>query len=175
MFSVLQDEDYERATALAFEMRHPGRLLAVVRQALERGQAEGARLLGSLAAAMGPEDLRQCLEYCRQATSGSKHRMWPAASVPALLLVIDWDGGVPKPWGCLRPGCHVCSHTLLPAGIPWRACREWNANAKNCQAAQAMLRAVLRQRRPQVGGNKRSRGCCNCNCLPGCQDPAHAS
>ena len=67
LLTLLQDEDYERATALAFEMRHPGRLLAVVRQALERGQAEGAHLLGSLAAAMGPEDLRQCLEYCRQA------------------------------------------------------------------------------------------------------------
>ena len=29
--------------------------------------------------------------------------------------------------------------------------REWNANAKNCHAAQAMLQAVLHTRRPEVG------------------------
>lgn len=46
-------------------MRHPGRLLAVVRQALERGTAEGPRILGRLAGGWGPEDLRQCLEYIR--------------------------------------------------------------------------------------------------------------
>jgi hypothetical protein len=58
-------EDYERAAALAFEMRHPGRLLRVVRQALERGQHEGGRILGRLAGGMTADDLRQCLEYCR--------------------------------------------------------------------------------------------------------------
>ncbi|PSC70582.1 transducin beta 3 isoform B [Micractinium conductrix] len=89
--NALQMEDWERAAALAFEMRHPGRLLRVVRQALERGQQEGGRILSRLAGGMSADDLRQCLEYCR----------------------------------------------------------EWNSNAKNCHAAQAMLQAVLRQRRPQ--------------------------
>lgn len=61
----LQDEDYERAAALAFRMRHPGRLLGVVRAALERGAAEGPRILSRLAGGWGPDDLRQCLEYVR--------------------------------------------------------------------------------------------------------------
>ena len=62
-----QMEDWERAAALAFEMRHPGRLLRVVRQALERGQQEGGRILSRLAGGMSADDLRQFLEYCRQA------------------------------------------------------------------------------------------------------------
>ncbi len=37
----LQEEDWARAARLAFEMRHPGRLLGVVRQALERGTQVG--------------------------------------------------------------------------------------------------------------------------------------
>ncbi|PRW60889.1 transducin beta 3 isoform A [Chlorella sorokiniana] len=89
--NALRDEDWSRAARLAFEMRHPGRLLAVVRQALERGTQEGPRILGRLAGSMSGDDLKQCLEYIR----------------------------------------------------------EWNANAKNCHAAQCMLQAVLRQRRPQ--------------------------
>lgn len=60
-----QDQDYQRAAELAFEMRHPGRLLSVVRQAQDRGREEGARIMRRLAAAMAPDDLRQCLEYCR--------------------------------------------------------------------------------------------------------------
>lgn len=46
-----------------------------------------------------------------------------------------------------RPGSARSFTRLLP--LPRR--REWNANAKNCHAAQAMLQAVLRQRHPQVG------------------------
>ena len=61
----LQDEDYSRAAALAFSMRHPGCLLAVVRQALQRGRAEGERVLAQLAGGVAGEDLRLCLEYCR--------------------------------------------------------------------------------------------------------------
>lgn len=60
-----QDADYGRAAALAFEMRHPGRLLAVVRQALDQGVGDGPRILASLAAGMGADDLRLCLEYIR--------------------------------------------------------------------------------------------------------------
>lgn len=60
-----QDEDFQRAAELAFEMRHPGRLLAVVRQAQDAGREEGARIMRRLAAAMSADDLRQCLEYCR--------------------------------------------------------------------------------------------------------------
>ena len=35
-----QDEDFGRAASLAFEMRQPGRLLAVLNKALERGPQE---------------------------------------------------------------------------------------------------------------------------------------
>lgn len=89
--NALKDADHAKAVTLAFEMRHPGRLLAVVRQVLERGQHDGSRALESLAAAMRVDDVQPCLEYCR----------------------------------------------------------EWNANAKNCHAAQAMLQAVLHTRRPE--------------------------
>lgn len=46
-------------------MRHPGRLLGVVRRALEQGSEEGPAILGRLAAGWDPQDLRQCLEYVR--------------------------------------------------------------------------------------------------------------
>lgn len=62
---LMQDADHAKAVTLAFEMRHPGRLLAVVRQVLERGQHDGSRALESLAAAMRVDDVQPCLEYCR--------------------------------------------------------------------------------------------------------------
>jgi hypothetical protein len=36
-----QDEDYSKAAALAFQMRHPGRLLRVVRSMLDQGPERG--------------------------------------------------------------------------------------------------------------------------------------
>lgn len=65
----MQDEDFGEAARLAFEMRHPGRLLAVVRQVLELGPRQAGATLARLAAAMSDGDVQQCLEYCRWVAS----------------------------------------------------------------------------------------------------------
>lgn len=84
-----QDEDFAAAARLAFDLKHPGRLLAVISKASAQG-ARAGELLRALAAHMSPEDLKAALEYIR----------------------------------------------------------EWNTNARNCNAAHAMLRALLQQHPP---------------------------
>ncbi len=81
----MQDGDFATAARLAFALRHPGRLLAVIQrtstlaalsasmrggssaaQAQAQARALGAQqMLAGLVAHMGPEDLKTALEYCR--------------------------------------------------------------------------------------------------------------
>jgi hypothetical protein len=64
MPSRLQDANYEAATRLAFDLKHPGRLLAALQRAGVAGGA-AAGVLSGLVAHMQPDDLRTALEYCR--------------------------------------------------------------------------------------------------------------
>jgi hypothetical protein len=77
-------------------MRHPGRLLAVVRQVLELGPGQAGATLARLSAAMSDGDVQQCLEYCRWVASAPSRTVWiittsstapsPLHQHPALLL-----------------------------------------------------------------------------------------
>lgn len=62
-----QDKDYAGAARLAFELRHPGRLLAVLRS---QGPAAAAPAAAALARHMRREDLKTALEYCRWGARG---------------------------------------------------------------------------------------------------------
>jgi hypothetical protein len=59
-----QDKDYAEAARLAFELRHPGRLLGVLRALGAAGAGPAAQ---QIVRHMRPEDLKTALEYCRRA------------------------------------------------------------------------------------------------------------
>jgi hypothetical protein len=57
-----QDEDFSEAARLAFQLRHPGRLLSVLRA---QGPAAAGPTARALVRHMRGEDLKTALEYCR--------------------------------------------------------------------------------------------------------------
>lgn len=61
-YNTQQDEDFAEAARLAFELRHPGRLLSVLRS---QGPAAAAPTATALVKHMKAEDLKTALEYCR--------------------------------------------------------------------------------------------------------------
>jgi U3 small nucleolar RNA-associated protein 13 len=126
----LQDEDFAEAARLAFELRHPGRLLAVLRT---QGPAAAGPTAEALVRHLRPEDLKTALEYCRWAGAGG--------GVAGAGTLVCQRGR--QRW--VLPKLTPCA----PAPPPPRPCREWNTNARNCHVAQAMLRALLSSRTPQ--------------------------
>lgn len=82
---ALASDQLDRAAALAFQMRHPGRLLAVVTRALARPPAQARALLARLAAGMRGEDLRAALEYAREWNTNARSAL-AAQSLLAELL-----------------------------------------------------------------------------------------
>lgn len=93
LMNALSDRDYLAAARIAFDLKHPGRLLSVVQKILSASGSprHAAQHMRALAAALEPEQLRLALEYSR----------------------------------------------------------EWNTRARTCHAAQSMLQAVVRSRRPE--------------------------
>ena len=68
----MQDQDFQAAAELAFELGHPGRLLAVVESALSLGADSAQTILGGLVRGLSPERLKQCLEYARDWNTTSR-------------------------------------------------------------------------------------------------------
>ncbi|KAH7616951.1 putative Transducin beta-like protein 3 [Nannochloris sp. 'desiccata'] len=64
--NAMHSKNWKKAAGLAFEMKHPGRLLAVIRSAYQGGQEAGDGILRTVVADLDSEKLRQCLEYCRE-------------------------------------------------------------------------------------------------------------
>lgn len=64
--NAMHSRDWKKAASLAFEMRHPGKLLTVVNAAFQGDQATGEAILRSVVEDLDAERLRQCLEYCRE-------------------------------------------------------------------------------------------------------------
>ncbi len=83
----LQDKNYPEAARLAFALKHPGRLLAVVqRAAASKGSGAGQQaVLGALVASMSAADIRTALEYCREWNTHGKHCHAAQAMLAALL------------------------------------------------------------------------------------------
>ncbi|GAB4820492.1 hypothetical protein N2152v2_007538 [Parachlorella kessleri] len=108
LLNALQDDDFERAAALAFEMRQPGRLLTVLKKAFDRGPEESQRILARLANGMGPDDLRQCMEFCREWNTSAKTSYAAQAMLHAILQ------HHPPQELLAVPGLHTLLEALVP-------------------------------------------------------------
>lgn len=80
-----QAKDFAAAAALAFELRQARRLLAVVDAALERGPAAAAEILGGLVGSLEAPQVKQCLEFCREWNTHSRHCHAAQATLQAIL------------------------------------------------------------------------------------------
>lgn len=65
----LQDRDYATAARLAFSLRHPGRLLSVLR-AQPGGPTAALAALQALVGGLTADDLATALSYCRYGEGG---------------------------------------------------------------------------------------------------------
>ena len=82
----VQDKDYTAAAQLAFELKQPGRLLAVVNKACEAGPAKAHHILTKLVGDLSEEELKLCLEYIRDWNSNSRHCSVAQAMLQAILV-----------------------------------------------------------------------------------------
>ena len=82
----MQVDDFGAAAQIAFELQHPGRLLAVVRAARERGREQGVRTLGTLVADFSEAQLKTALEYARDWNTNSRNCHEAHALLQAILL-----------------------------------------------------------------------------------------
>ena len=83
---ILQDKDYTAAAQLAFELKQPGRLLAVVTKACEGGPSKAHHILTKLVAELSEEELKLCLEYMRDWNTNSRHCSMAQAMLQAVLV-----------------------------------------------------------------------------------------
>ena len=81
-----QDKDYTAAAQLAFELKQPGRLLAVVNKACEAGPAKAHQILANLVGNLSEEELKLCLEYIRDWNTNSRHCSVAQAMLQAILV-----------------------------------------------------------------------------------------
>lgn len=84
--SLVQDRDYSAAAQLAFELKQPGRLLAVVQKAYEAGPAQAHLILAALVKQLDQEQLRLSLEYIRDWNTNSRHCSAAQAMLQAILV-----------------------------------------------------------------------------------------
>ena len=83
--NAMHSRDWKKAAGLAFEMRHPGKLLTVVNAAFEGDQGTGEAILRSVVADLDAERLRQCLEYCREWNTNGRTCFAAQATLGAVL------------------------------------------------------------------------------------------
>lgn len=83
---LLQDKDYTAAAQLAFELKQPGRLLAVVNKACEVGPAKAHHILTHLVGQRSEEEVKLCLEYIRDWNTNSRHCAVAQAMLQAILV-----------------------------------------------------------------------------------------
>ena len=97
----LQDKDYTAAAQLAFELKQPGRLLAVVNKACEVGPAKAHHILTKLVGQLSEEELKLCLEYIRDWNTNSRHCAVAQAMLQAILVKHQPQvhGALPIPLG----------------------------------------------------------------------------
>lgn len=97
--NAVYDENWEEAARLAIAIGRPGRLLSVVRRALELDDADG--ILLTVAKSFDEEQLKKTLEYCREWNTHSKncgcaqamlHAILSEHSPDKLLAIPGFDG-----------------------------------------------------------------------------------
>lgn len=74
------------AAHLAFELKQPGRLLAVVNKACEVGPTKAHHILTQLVGQRSDEELKLCLEYLRDWNTNSRHCAVAQAMLQAILV-----------------------------------------------------------------------------------------
>lgn len=168
-----QDRDYATAARLAFDLKHPGRLLACVNQAAS-GVGGGGRvgvqqLLTGLVSGgwhwVGGCTHRPCRHLCGLGVSlhmtlhpsaplrSATHCFAAASPLPLLVHSNPPHTQPTHPIPTSRPppapprtqARHMGDEDL---GTALGYCRDWNTNSRHCHAAQALLGAVLRSRKP---------------------------
>ena len=82
----MQDKDYTAAAQLAFELKQPGRLLAVVSKACEAGPTKAQDILTQLVGELTQEELKLCVEYIRDWNTNSRHCNVAQAMLQAVLI-----------------------------------------------------------------------------------------
>jgi hypothetical protein len=93
-----------------------------VQAALERGPDQATRILGSLVQGFTPEQLKQCLEFCREWNTNARHCHAAQAALQALLLHHPPHVGVLHPRRKSRvqavqePAPILCCHSSLLGG-----------------------------------------------------------
>lgn len=83
---ALQDKDFTAAAQLAFELKQPGRLLAVVNMACQAGPTKAHHILTHLVGQLSEEELKLCLEYLRDWNTNSRHCAVAQAMLQAILV-----------------------------------------------------------------------------------------
>ncbi|KAL3146439.1 hypothetical protein ABBQ32_003118 [Trebouxia sp. C0010 RCD-2024] len=84
--NALQDKDFTAAAQLAFELKQPGRLLAVVNMACQAGPTKAHHILTHLVGQLSEEELKLCLEYLRDWNTNSRHCAVAQAMLQAILV-----------------------------------------------------------------------------------------
>lgn len=84
--NALQDKDYTAAAQLAFELKQPGRLLAVVSKACEAGPTKAQQILTHLVGELAQEELKLCVEYIRDWNTNSRHCNVAQVMLQAVLI-----------------------------------------------------------------------------------------
>lgn len=82
---LLQDNDYQAAAAMAFELGHAGQLRSVVEAACAQGQEKAEDILNALVAGFGADQIKQCLEFVREWNTNSRHCHAAQATLQAIL------------------------------------------------------------------------------------------
>jgi U3 small nucleolar RNA-associated protein 13 len=107
---LFQDDDYESAAMLAFELGQARQLLAVVNAASARGPESGQRILRRLVAGFGADQIRQCLEFAREWNTNSRHCHAAQAALQAILL--QHSPEVPCPFAHVSPSVPVLAKSF---------------------------------------------------------------
>jgi U3 small nucleolar RNA-associated protein 13 len=110
--NAVKMKDWKKAAQMALEMNRPGRLLAVVTSMYDDGKPEKAESnLQELLSHIPPENLKQCLEYCRDWNTNGKtcfaaqmlfrslmatHSPQEILSVPGIGALLDGIGAYTK-------------------------------------------------------------------------------
>ncbi len=82
---LVQDNDYQAAAAMAFELGHAGQLRSVVEAACAQGQEAAEDILNALVGGFEKDQIKQCLEFIREWNTNSRHCHAAQATLQAIL------------------------------------------------------------------------------------------
>ena len=145
----MQDKDYTAAAQLAFELKQPGRLLAVVSKACEAGPAKAQQSLTQLVGELTQEELKLCVEYIRDWNINSRHCNVAQAMLKAVLVrhppQVSFRLSILWQLHLLRPKmlCYLCSSLSLLCYVPMETINSQRAGALSIgKACESLLSSL---------------------------------